>query len=93
MSRDQTRWGIDQELRTAVAMKAQDAYAIASQMREKLGAQDGRIARLEIDLHEAREENDALARQIRTLERDLRSEIERLRNKPFNETVRPKRAA
>jgi hypothetical protein len=64
------RWGDDNEERSAVAKKAQDAYARAAQVQELVNAVDARQDTQEMELAELRAMCQGLARRVRELERE-----------------------
>jgi hypothetical protein len=58
------RWGHDQEERSAVAKKAQDAYAASRQSLERCAGLEGIVALLREDLAEVRRANAVLLRRV-----------------------------
>ena len=58
------RWGKDQEERSAVAQKAQDAYAVARQAMSKVEAVTAKMEQMEIENAELRRDLVSLQRQF-----------------------------
>jgi predicted nucleic acid-binding Zn-ribbon protein len=65
------RWGKDEEERSAVAIKAQDAYAAARQAMEKIVGVEARMAELTEELADERAASAGLRRRVVELERQF----------------------
>jgi hypothetical protein len=61
-------WGKDDEERSAVALKAQSAYAAARQAMEKITGVEVLVASLREELVSSREETGRLLARVRALE-------------------------
>jgi hypothetical protein len=71
------RWGHDQEERSAVAKKAQDAYAAGRQAIERCAGLEGVVALLREDLAEVRRANAALNRRVDAINAESLAEPKR----------------